>query len=107
MAVNSKGRECVDALFPRGKIAWCAAGDVADNIVPADWYEFEINLPDAVAAMETKLPLDITKGANVDTMTPDALAYLLALGVKRLGGRGAFYNSSNRQVEIYHGTSTH
>jgi hypothetical protein len=102
MAVNDKGRECVDALFPQAKIAWRDAGD----IVPTDWHGFDINLPDVVATMETKLPLDITDGANLDSCTPDALAFLLAIGVKRQGGRGAIY-SSKRGLEIYHGTSSH
>jgi hypothetical protein len=101
MAVNDKGRECVDALFPHAKIAWRDAGD----IVPADWHGFDINLPDVVAAMETKLPLDITSAADLDKCTPDALAFLLAIGVKRQGGRGAFYRS-NGLLEIFHGPSS-
>jgi phage tail protein X len=60
MQVNEKGRKCVEALFPQANIAWRDAGD----IMPADWYGFQINLPDVLATMETGLPL--TKDANLD-----------------------------------------
>jgi hypothetical protein len=75
--------------------AWRDPGDT----VPADWHGFDINLPDVIATMETKLPLDIAEGANLDEATPDALAYLLVAGVNRQGGRAAFYR--NGRLEIY------
>ena len=37
MAVNKKGRECVEALFPRAHIAWRDAGPS----FPADWQGFK------------------------------------------------------------------
>jgi hypothetical protein len=47
--------------------------------------------------METTL--EITGGANLDKATPDQLAFLLAAGVSRQGGRSAIY--SNGRLEIY------
>ncbi len=42
MAVNTKGRECVEALFPYAHIAWRDAGPS----FPADWLGFKIHVPD-------------------------------------------------------------
>jgi hypothetical protein len=97
MEVNAKGRSCVDALFPDAHIAWGDPGDV----MPADWHGFEINLPDVVSAMPTKLPLEITKGADLDVANPDALALLLAIGVTRQGGRSAILRDGH--LDIFHG----
>jgi hypothetical protein len=96
MTANAKGRECVNALFPNAKIAW-REQDPAD---PPGWLGFTINLPGVVAGLSTtKLPLDITKGANLDDATPDQLALILATGVKRQGGRSAV--SRNGKLEIF------
>jgi hypothetical protein len=57
MATNAKGRECINALFPQGHIAWRAT----DPMLPKDWRGFNINVPDAVSNTETKLPLEFTK----------------------------------------------
>jgi hypothetical protein len=81
MYAAAKGRECIDALFPRAHIEW-----KDDCPMPREWRAFSINLPDVVAATETRLPLEITRGANLDEATPDALAFLLAMGVRRQGG---------------------
>ena len=77
MAANAKGRECINALFPQGHIAWRAT----DPALPNDWRGFNINVPDVVANTETSLPLEITKGADLDFATPEALNLLLAMGV--------------------------
>jgi hypothetical protein len=82
MAANAKGRECINALFPHGHIAWHAT----DPALPKDWRGFNIKVPDVVGNMETKLPLEITKGADLDYATPEALGLLLAMGVNRQGG---------------------
>ena len=88
MEANDKGRACVEALFPGAHIAWGAPG----NIVPADWHGFEIHVPDVVAALpETKLPLEVTGGADLYEANPDALALLLAFGVVRQGGRAGLF----------------
>jgi hypothetical protein len=97
MVVNAKGRSCVDALFPQAHITWRDPGDV----VPADWHGFEINLPD-VSMTQTKLPLEITGGADLDAADPDALAVLLAIGVNRQGGRSAVWRDGGH-LEILHG----
>jgi hypothetical protein len=86
MDVNDKGRACVDALFPNAHIAW---RDASDSL-PADWCGFSINVPDVVAEINTELPLDITRGADLDKANPDALAFLLAYAVSRQGGRAAY-----------------
>lgn len=89
MEVNTKGRDYVDALFPNARIAWRDS-----DLVPADWHGFSMNVPDVVRATETKLPLEITRGANLDEANPDALAFLLAAGVNHQGGRSAVYYSN-------------
>jgi hypothetical protein len=95
MAVNKKGQECVEALFPEAHIAWRDAGPG----FPADWQGFKINLPNVVAhAGPNKLP-DITGGANLDEASPEALAFLLAAGVKHQGGRPALLR--NGRLEIF------
>jgi hypothetical protein len=93
MEVNDKGRACVEALFPGGHFAWGAPG----NVMPADWHGFEINVPGVVAGLpETKLPLEITRGADLDKANSDALAYLLAVGVKNQGGRAAMVRKDRK-----------
>jgi hypothetical protein len=98
MAVNASGRSCVDALFPDAHIAWRDADDLAP-----DWCGFDINLPDVVSATATKLPLEISGGADLDMANPDALAFLLAVGVYRQGGCSAILR--NGRLEILHGVS--
>ena len=95
MVVNRKGCECVEALFPQAHIAWRDAGPG----FPADWLGFKINVPDVVSqAGPNKLP-DITGGANLDDARPDALAFLLAYGVRQQGGRSALF--SNGRLDIF------
>jgi hypothetical protein len=101
VAANDKGCACIDALFPEARLAWGAPGDIG----PADWRGFEINIPGVVAVMETKLPLEITRGADLDTVNPDALAALLAIGVMRQGGRVAIYR--NGHLAIVQGHTWH
>ena len=101
MNVSPKGRECVDALFPQAQIAWRESDFPTDPSGDwGDWRGFEINLPDVVAQTETKLPLEITGGADLDEAQPDALALLLAIAVKRQGGRSAYF--ARGCMEIFH-----
>ena len=101
MNVSPKGRECVDALFPQAQIAWRKSDFPTDPSGDwGDWRGFEINLPDVVAQTETKLPLEITGGADLDEAQPDALALLLAIAVKRQGGRSAYF--ARGCMEIFH-----
>ena len=94
LVVNTKGRECVEALFPQAYIAWRDAGPG----FPADWQGFTMNLPDVVSqAGPNKLP-DITGGANLDDAAPEALAFLLAAGVKHQGGRSATWDGREMMV---------
>jgi hypothetical protein len=95
MAANAKGCECINALFPQTHIAWRDAGPG----LPNDWRAFKINVPDVVSATGTKLPLEITHGDNLDDATPEALAFLLAAGVNRQGGRSALLE--NGRLEIF------
>ena len=95
MAVNRKGCECVEALFPQAHIAWRNAGPG----FPADWLGFKINVPDVVSqGGPNKLP-NITGDANLDDARPDALAFLLAAGVKHQGGCSA--PLKNGRLEIF------
>lgn len=98
MAVNKKGRECVEALFPQVHLAWRDAGPD----FPADWQGFKINVPDVVSqAGPNKLP-DITGGANLDEASPEALAFLLAAGVKHQGGRSALLQNGRLDIFMPH-----
>jgi hypothetical protein len=56
-------------------------------------------VPDVVANSETKLPLEITEGADLDYATPEALGLLLAMGVNRQGGNAACVK--NGKLEIF------
>jgi hypothetical protein len=67
MSVSDQGRAYVDALFPDAHIAW---RDTGADYLPADWHGFHINVPDVVAAIKTRLPLEITGGANLDEAHP-------------------------------------
>jgi hypothetical protein len=67
---NDKGRACVDALFPKAHIAWREPSER----MPPDWHGFIMNIPNVVAEIETALPMDITRGADLDEANPDALA---------------------------------
>jgi hypothetical protein len=94
MYADAKGRECIDAIFPKAHIAW-----KDDCPMPREWRAFSINVPDVIAATETRLPLEITRGANLDEATPDALACLLAMGMQRQGGCCAAWRGDH--LEIY------
>jgi hypothetical protein len=99
MYADAKGRECVNALFPKAHIAWA---DDCGEMLPREWRAFTINLPDVVAATETLLPLEITRGANLDEATPDALAFLLAMGVHRQGARCAVWHGGRLDIYVPH-----
>jgi hypothetical protein len=95
MAVNTKGRICVDALFPQKKFLWQGSDNSpwqSSNYLPADWYGLDIDVANLVDTTETKLPLEIIGSAGLDGADPDTLAHVLAVGVKRLGGRGLVYS---------------
>jgi hypothetical protein len=96
MGANPKGRDCINALFPKAHIEWRDPGEG----LPDDWLGFDINVPGVIAEIETKLPLEITRGADLDTANPDALAYLLAAGVNRQGARAAVWFDDDH-LEIY------
>jgi hypothetical protein len=86
------------ALFPQQHIAWHAAVPA----LPKDWLGCTINVPDVASISETKLP--ITKGADLDESSPEALSLLLAMGVKHQGGNAACVN--NGTMEIFKGGAT-
>jgi hypothetical protein len=100
MCADTKGRECIDALFPKAHIAW---KDDCGETMPSEWRAFSINLPEVVAETETRLPLEITRGADLDEAAPDALAFLLAMGVRRQGGRSAVQREGRFDVYIPEG----
>jgi hypothetical protein len=102
MSVSDQGRAYVDALFPDAHIAW---RDTGADYLPADWHGFHINVPDVVAAIKTRLPLEITGGANLDEAHPDPLAYLLAYAVSCQGGCAAY--TRDGRLEIIRRNSGH
>jgi hypothetical protein len=99
MYADAKGRECVNALFPKAHIEW---KDDCGEAFPREWRAFSINLPDVIAATETRLPLEITRGANLDEATPHALAFLLAMGAKRQGARCAVWHDGRHDIYVPH-----
>jgi hypothetical protein len=96
MAANLKGRERVNALFPKAHIAWRDPG----GGLPNDWLGFDINLLDVIAATTTKLPMEITRGADLNIANPDALAFLLAYGVNQQGGRAAIWRDGKMEIFV-------
>ena len=52
-----------------------------------------------VDVIDTKLPLEMTEGADLHTANPDALALLLAIGVIDQGGRAAVLR--NGRLDIF------
>ena len=97
MFANAKGRDHVDGLFPRARIAWRDAGPQ----FPDDWRGFKINLPVVVLATETNLPFDIIpSGRAIEESTPRQLALLLAYGVKRDGGRAAIIDHTKDRPSL-------
>src|SRR5262249_21157602 len=99
MLASSKGRDHINGLFPRAHIEWRDPGDG----FPSDWRGFSINLSDVVRATETKLPLDIMPpNHTIDDCNQNQRASLLAIAVKRYGGRAAWIDHTKRkpQVEI-------
>jgi hypothetical protein len=89
---SASGRKAVEAVFPNAYIAW----RFYDDSYPLGWWEFVLNLPEVAAATMHHLPLEITRGAELDQATPDALAFLLAMAAKRQGARVAVHMSDGK-----------
>jgi hypothetical protein len=86
MFANAKGCDHIDALFPEAHIDW---RELPPSF-PAGWRSMQVDLPGAVSAMTTNLPLEvIPDGRTIDDCSPDQLALLLAFGMRRDGGRAA------------------
>ena len=100
MYAGSKGREIIQRLFPNLVIKW--ASHDWQGKWPADWQAFEIHLPSAVAKTNPKPSfLDVIPGGrSVKDSTRDQLCLLLALGVKRAGGRAAVLRQDGK-CDIY------
>ena len=103
MDVNDKGRDCVNALFPGARIAW----NIPSPGAPTFWHGFEIHVPGVVDAVETKLPLEILQGADLHEANPDALAFLLAIGVVNQGGRAAIFHDGGLKIFQRHDHACH
>lgn len=90
MAVSpDRGRKLVEGMFPGADIEWGKVGPP----FPDDWIGFEINLIDPGAPIyETRVPLEIIpRGQTIMDASPNQLAFLLAYGVRRDGGRSAIW----------------
>jgi hypothetical protein len=85
ISTSDKGRQAIEAVFPNAVIEW---RHPSDNLL--GWAEFTINVPRLAAGLPVHhLPLEITKGDDLNQSTPDALAFLLAMAAKRQGARVA------------------
>jgi hypothetical protein len=97
MFANAKGCNHVDALFPQADIPWWQLPPG----LPNDWRGMKVNLPEAVSATSTNLPLEvIPAGRTIDDCSPDQYALLLAFGVRRDGGRAAILRQNNGAVSV-------
>jgi hypothetical protein len=97
MFANSKGRGHINALFPQGVIAWGPAGPG----LPEDWQGCHLDdLLGIIAAQETRVPLEVMAGCNFVDINPVQLAFLLAVGVKRDGGRAAIIIRRAPEFEV-------
>jgi hypothetical protein len=101
MYANEKGREKINALFPKGYIDWkpMPEGNSWTSKYP-DWRAFEIHIPTMISLGGHNLPMDITNGVSPET--PEAYAYLLCIGVRRSGARASLSNSWYGRVDIFH-----
>ena len=100
MFASTRGCGQVDDLFPNSHIEW---HELPPGL-PDDWRHIRVNLPKAVSATETNLPLEVIKaGRTIDDCTPDQFALLLAFGVRRDGGRAAIIRRNNgaESVEFF------
>jgi hypothetical protein len=100
MLASPKGRDHINSLFPQAHIEWHDPGEG----FPSDWRGVSINLADVVAATRTHLPLDLMPSSyTVDDCSQDQLAFILAIGVKRAGGRAGRIDYTKRKprIEIY------
>jgi urease gamma subunit len=97
MFANAKGCDHVDGLFPEAHIEW---RELPPGL-PNDWRGMQVNLPEAVSATTTHLPLEvIPAGRTIDDCSPDQFALLLAFGVRRDGGRAAILRQNNGAVSV-------
>ena len=97
MFANAKGCAHVDGLFPEAQIEWY---ELPPGL-PNDWRGMKVNLPGAVSATTTNLPLEvIPAGRTIDDCCPDQFALLLAFGVRRDGGRAVILRQNNGAVSV-------
>jgi len=94
---NARGRDLINGLFPRGKIAWDSLTSYigSDSVIssyqfPADWMGSAIHVPEVHNDTGSQLPLDVVPaGMQISDASPDQLALLLAFGVERAGSCAA------------------
>ena len=100
MYAGPKGREIIQRLFPNLVIKW--ASHDWQGKWPADWQAFEIHLPSAAEKTNPEPSfLDVIPGRqSVKDSTRDQICFLLALGVKRAGGRAAVLRQDGK-CDIY------
>src|SRR5205807_8722157 len=98
MLANAKGRELIEGLFPNVGIAWRPEDRSGANFNPPGFRAFEIHVPGLVEQLpETNLPLDvIPPGETINDASGDGCATLLALGVRRAGGRAAIIHHDGK-----------
>jgi hypothetical protein len=100
MFASAKGCGHVDDLFPEEHMEW---HELPPGL-PDDWRHMRVNLPQAVSATKTTLPLEVIQaGRTIDDCTPDQFALLLAFAVRRDGGRAAIIRRNNgaESVEFF------
>jgi hypothetical protein len=106
MYVNPKGREAINATFPKAHIDWKKLNHdgMFDSVKGSPWLEmetFEIHLPSAIEVMtldECKLPSWFTYN-ELDKANQTQLAFVLACSARFNGGARCSWDD-NGQVNI-------
>jgi hypothetical protein len=84
VSANAAGRSAIEAVFPGAGVHWW----FEDGYFGPEWAGVLLNVPRVMAMFPNhRLPLEITEGADLSELTPDAIAFLLAAGARRNGAR--------------------
>jgi hypothetical protein len=99
--VNAVGQRAVEAVFPTAYIEWRDVLTVPPGILPDDWREFTMNVPDVAASTGlNNLPEHLLNLADLDEATPDALAFLMTIAARNQGARAAMILEDG-YIDIY------
>ena len=103
MYVNGKGRECVNALFPKATIEWRPLNEKGHGYDPAQllegmksWEPFEINLPAVAEHAGPNNLVPVNGDQPLSEANQTQLAFVLAISAKYQGARAGWQDSDGR-----------